>query len=259
MNPNRDYTLYGRSCARLAVRDDRAIHMPSLYDRFSLVSDFELAGDQARAIGELTEGLDRGDPHQVLLGVTGSGKTFTMAQTIAAGEPADAGDGPQQDAGGAALPGVPPLLPRERRRVLRQLLRLLPARGLRAGDRLVHREGSDDQRRDRPACGCRPRGRCSSAATSSSSPACRASTAWARPRRTTACCCRSSAASASAREQVLRKLVEIQYERNDHDFGRGTFRVRGDIVEVYPLVRRAGPADRAVRRRGRRADRRSIR
>ena len=57
--------------------------MPSLYDRFTLVSDFELAGDQARAIRELGEGLERGDRHQVLLGVTGSGKTFTMAQTIA--------------------------------------------------------------------------------------------------------------------------------------------------------------------------------
>src|SRR5262249_10958672 len=59
------------------------VRMPSLYDRFNLVSDFELAGDQQRAIGELTEGLERGDKHQVLLGVTGSGKTFTMAQTIA--------------------------------------------------------------------------------------------------------------------------------------------------------------------------------
>ena len=57
--------------------------MPSVYDRFTLVSDFALAGDQARAIGELDEGLERGDRHQVLLGVTGSGKTFTMAQTIA--------------------------------------------------------------------------------------------------------------------------------------------------------------------------------
>src|SRR5437762_9428371 len=57
--------------------------MPSVYDRFNLVSDFKLAGDQARAIGELTDGLERGDKHQVLLGVTGSGKTFTMAQTIA--------------------------------------------------------------------------------------------------------------------------------------------------------------------------------
>ena len=36
------------------------------------------------------------------------------------------------------------------------------------------------------------------------------------------------------RDQILRKLVEIQYERNDHDFARGVFRVRGDIVEVYP-------------------------
>src|SRR3981189_3864810 len=57
--------------------------MPSLYDRFSLVSDFSLAGDQERGCGELVEGLERGDRHQVLLGVTGSGKTFTMAQTIA--------------------------------------------------------------------------------------------------------------------------------------------------------------------------------
>src|SRR5258705_13738240 len=57
--------------------------MASVYDRFNLVSEFHLAGDQERAIRELTEALDRGDPHQVLLGVTGSGKTFTMAQTIA--------------------------------------------------------------------------------------------------------------------------------------------------------------------------------
>src|SRR5512133_2724103 len=57
--------------------------MPSTYDRFDLVSDFELKGDQARAITEIQEGLDRGDPRQVLLGVTGSGKTFTMAQVIA--------------------------------------------------------------------------------------------------------------------------------------------------------------------------------
>jgi excinuclease ABC subunit B len=43
-----------------------------------------------------------------------------------------------------------------------------------------------------------------------------------------------------AREQVLRKLVEMQYERNDHDFARGTFRVRGDIVEVFPSYEEQG-------------------
>src|SRR5438874_9923625 len=57
--------------------------MPSVYDKFKLVTDFELRGDQARAIPELVEGLTRGDKCQVLLGVTGSGKTFTMAQVIA--------------------------------------------------------------------------------------------------------------------------------------------------------------------------------
>jgi excinuclease ABC subunit B len=43
-----------------------------------------------------------------------------------------------------------------------------------------------------------------------------------------------------SREEILRKLVEIQYERNDHDFGRGTFRVRGDIIEVYPSYEEQG-------------------
>ena len=58
--------------------------MPSLYDKFTLVSDFELKGDQAHAIPELVDGLNRGDQSQVLLGVTGSGKTFTMAKVIEA-------------------------------------------------------------------------------------------------------------------------------------------------------------------------------
>src|ERR1051325_2027549 len=56
--------------------------MPSVHDRFDLVSDFELRGDQVHAVPELIEGLNRGDSHQVLLGVTGSGKTYSMAQVI---------------------------------------------------------------------------------------------------------------------------------------------------------------------------------
>ena len=57
---------------------------PTLADtRFELVSDFEPKGDQPQAIAELSAGLERGDKHQVLLGVTGSGKTFTVASVIA--------------------------------------------------------------------------------------------------------------------------------------------------------------------------------
>src|SRR4051794_9299384 len=58
--------------------------MPSVHDQFTLVSDFEIRGDQVHAIPELVDGLNRGDKHQVLLGVTGSGKTYTMAQVVAA-------------------------------------------------------------------------------------------------------------------------------------------------------------------------------
>ena len=62
----------------------RLLPMPSVHDRFTLVSDFDLRGDQVHAVPELVDGLNRGDPHQVLLGVTGSGKTFTMAHVVAA-------------------------------------------------------------------------------------------------------------------------------------------------------------------------------
>ena len=51
--------------------------------RFELNSRYQPRGDQPQAIDELTEGVRRGDPHQVLLGVTGSGKTFTMANVVA--------------------------------------------------------------------------------------------------------------------------------------------------------------------------------
>ena len=68
---------------------------------------------------------------------------------------ADARAGPQQDAGRAALRRVPGVLPEQRRRVLRQLLRLLPARGVPAAQRHLHREGLVTQRRDRPAAPCR--------------------------------------------------------------------------------------------------------
>ena len=56
-------------------------------DHFQLVSPYQPAGDQPEAIRQLCEGLERGERHQTLLGVTGSGKTFTMANVIAQREP----------------------------------------------------------------------------------------------------------------------------------------------------------------------------
>ena len=117
--------------------------------KFRLQADYQPAGDQPAAIAGLIEGLENGLSHQTLLGVTGSGKTYHDRERHRAPAAADAGDGAQQDAGGAALRRVPRVLPGQRGRVLRQLLRLLPARGLRAVVRHVHREGCVGQRAHR--------------------------------------------------------------------------------------------------------------
>ena len=118
---------------------------------FKLVAPFEPTGDQPQAIEPLSEGLAKGLTDQVLLGVTGHGQDLHAGQGHRAAQQADPRPRPQQDARRAALRRVPRVLPRQRGRVLRQLLRLLPARGLPAAQRHVHREGLVAQRRDRPA------------------------------------------------------------------------------------------------------------
>ena len=71
---------------------------------FQLATSYTPQGDQPRAITELVAGLAAGEKDQVLLGVTGSGKTFTMAKIIAAGAAPRAHPGAQQDPGRPALP-----------------------------------------------------------------------------------------------------------------------------------------------------------
>ena len=104
-----------------------------------------------RRLSSWCAGIEAGKRAQVLLGVTGSGKTFTMANVIAAVRQADAGHLAQQDAGGPALRRVQGVLSAQRGPLLRQLLRLLPARSVHPAARHLHREGRLDQRGDRPA------------------------------------------------------------------------------------------------------------
>ena len=97
------------------------------------------------------EGVRRGDHYQTLEGITGSGKTATIAWTIEAGPAPDPDHRAQQVPGRPAVLGAARAVPQEPGGVLRLLLRLLPARGLPAHHRHLHREGLVDQRRDRPA------------------------------------------------------------------------------------------------------------
>ena len=201
--------------------------------RFELKSDYQPRGDQPQAIAELVAGIERGDPHQVLLGVTGSGKTFTMANVIAAVQ-------------------RPTLVLAHNKTLAAQLYgefkELFPDNAVEyfvsyydyyqpeayvpVTDTYIEKDSSINEEIDKLR----------HSATRSLltrrdvlivawSPA---STASARRRPTTACWSASRRGWSSTATQLLTRLVEMQYERNDVDFHRGTFRVRGDAVEVFP-------------------------
>ena len=213
--------------------------MPSVYDRFHLVSDFTLAGDQERAIGEIVDGLNRGDRYQTLLGVTGSGKTFTMAQSI-------------------ARVNRPTLVMVHNKTLAAQLFqefrRFFPENAVEyfvsyydyyqpeayvpATDSYIEKEATINDEIDRMRL----------SATRSlferrdviivASVSC--IYGLGSPEAYYGMLLPLERGQRIGREQVLRKLVEIQYERNDHDFARGTFRVRGDVIEVIPSYEEQG-------------------
>ena len=116
-----------------------------------VVSDFAPAGDQPAAIEALADGIDarRALPDAARhhrLGQVGHHRLDDRADAAA-----DADPRPQQEPRRPARPGDARVLPEQPGRVLRQLLRLLPARGVHPVERHLHREGLVDQRRDRPA------------------------------------------------------------------------------------------------------------
>ena len=106
--------------------------------KFDLVSDYTPKGDQPKAIAELTENLVQGVNHQVLLGVTGSGKTFTMANVIAAFNKPALVMAHNKTLAAQLYGEFKELFPTQRGRLFRQLLRLLPARGLHPVHRHLH-------------------------------------------------------------------------------------------------------------------------
>jgi excinuclease ABC subunit B len=202
-------------------------------DRFHLETDFELRGDQPQAIDQLVEGLRRGDTSQVLLGVTGSGKTFTMAQVL-------------------ARVNRPALVMVHNKTLAAQLYqefrRFFPRNAVEffvsyydyyqpeayvpATDSYIEKEAIVNEEIDRLRL----------SATRSlferrdvlivASVSC--IYGLGSPDSYYGLVVSLEKGEQMDRDQILRRLVEIQYERNDHEFARGGFRVRGDIIEIYP-------------------------
>ena len=198
----------------------------------------------------LVDGL-RAAPPPDAAGRDRHGKTADDGPDDRASPEADARPRPQQDAGRPAVLGVPRVLPGQRGRVLRQLLRLLPARGVPAAVGHVHREGLQPERGDRPAPPRRhPRAvraarrdhrrvrvRASTASARRSTTAPRSSgCASAASTGATPCCATSSTSSTSATTRRSR---------------RARFRVRGDTLEIGPASVGDHRPGRVLRRRGR--------
>ncbi len=208
---------------------------------FKLVCDYQPKGDQPQAIRKLVDGCLQGRPHQVLLGVTGSGKTFTMANVIAAIE-------------------RPTLIIAHNKTLAAQLFEEFkaffphnaveyfvsyydyyqPEAYLPVTDTFIEKDSMINDQIDKLR---------------------HSATRSLLERRdvviVASVSCIYGLGSPEAyygmmvflergghcnREAMLRKLVEIQYQRNEYDLHRGTFRVRGDVVEIFPAY-----ADTVVR------------
>jgi excinuclease ABC subunit B len=198
-----------------------------------LVVNYRPRGDQETAIAELTRGVREGEQHQVLLGVTGSGKTFTMAKVMEA-------------------IGRPALVLAHNKTLAAQLYHEFksffpdnaveyfvsyydyyqPEAYIPASDVYIEKEATINDELDKLRLSATKslfeRRDCVIVASVS------CIYGLGSPEAYYGMLLMLEKGQRISRNQIVSKLVEILYERNDVDFRRGTFRVRGDVMEVYP-------------------------
>ena len=197
------------------------------------VAQFQPKGDQVGAIEGLVQGLKEGEKHQVLLGVTGSGKTFTMAKVIEA-------------------MNRPTLVLAHNKTLAAQLCQEFrsffphnaveyfvsyydyyqPEAYIASTDTYIEKEATINDEIDKMRMSATrslfERRDCIIVASVS------CIYGIGSPEAYYGMLLFLDKGQRIKREEIIKKLVEIQYERNDSDFHRGTFRVRGDILEVFP-------------------------
>jgi excinuclease ABC subunit B len=200
---------------------------------FKLQTEFEPSGDQPQAIDQLVDGVDRGLKHQTLLGVTGSGKTFTMAQVI-------------------ARTGRASLVLAHNKTLAAQLYRefkeLFPENAVEyfvsyydyyqpeayipSSDTYIEKDSAINDELDKMRLAATKHLMERQDVIVVSSVSC--IYGIGSPTDFNSMRVFIEEGSRDNRNDVLKRFVAIQYSRNDHDFHRGTFRVRGDVVDVFP-------------------------
>ncbi|MGQ9689524.1 MAG: excinuclease ABC subunit UvrB [Desulfobaccales bacterium] len=211
-------------------------------DSFKLVTAFTPRGDQPQAIAKLVEGIRAGAPHQVLLGVTGSGKTFTVANVIAQVNLPTLVLAPNKTLAAQLYGEFREFFPDNAVEYFVSYYDYYqPEAYIPQADLYIEKDSSINEAIDRLR----------HSATRSllerqdviivASVSC--IYGLGSPEAYHGMLLYLEAGMEKSRREVLRKLVEILYERNDLDFHRGTFRVRGDRVEIFP----AYEEDRAIR------------
>src|SRR6202162_2286225 len=200
---------------------------------FRLSSEFRPAGDQPQAIDELCEGLARGERDQVLLGVTGSGKTFTMAHVIArTGRPAIV-LAPNKTLAAQLYGEMKSFFPENAVEYFVSYYDYYqPEAYVPRTDTYVEKESSLNEQIDRMRHAATrailERRDVAAVASVSCIYGIGSVETYSKMTETV------TAGEKINRNKLLSKLVELQYRRNDTNFVRGTFRVRGDTIEIFP-------------------------
>ncbi|BDC60175.1 UvrABC system protein B [Bacillus altitudinis] len=205
-------------------------------DRFELVSNYQPQGDQPKAIEKLVEGIHQGKQHQTLLGATGTGKTFTVSNLIKEVNKPTLVIAHNKTLAGQLYSEFKEFFPNNAVEYFVSYYDYYqPEAYVPQTDTFIEKDASINDEIDKLR----------HSATSSlferrdviiiASVSCIYGLGSPEEYRELVLSLRTE--MEIERNQLLRKLVDIQYSRNDIDFQRGTFRVRGDVVEIFPASR----------------------
>jgi excinuclease ABC subunit B len=200
---------------------------------FQLGTNYQPRGDQVAAIEQLTRGMFDGEKHQVLLGVTGSGKTFTMAKVIEACDRPALVLAHNKTLAAQLYHEFKTFFPKNAVEYFVSYYDYYqPEAYIPSGDIYIEKEATINDELDKLRLSATrslfERRDCVIVASVS------CIYGLGSPEAYYGMLLMLEKGQQISRKELLHRLVEILYERNDHDFRRGTFRVRGDVIELFP-------------------------